>query len=112
MIKFESMPTYIIKINDPKDNQDYYLEWSTVVDAPVTYGLSLEDFKEYYKDRYGRDGMARIDERLVRVEQTGTSSQMPGDNLDEMLVANRAGPDETEIDKEGILERYCRNYLD
>jgi len=28
------MPRYIIKL------EDYYLEWSTVVDAPVTFGAT------------------------------------------------------------------------
>ena len=44
------MPRFIIKITDEKDNKDYYMMWSTVVDAPVTYGLSLDEFKEYFKE--------------------------------------------------------------
>lgn len=41
------MPRFIIKLTDPKDGLSYYLIWSTVVDAPVTYGLSLDEIKEW-----------------------------------------------------------------
>ncbi len=58
------MPKYIIKITDPKDNTDYFMEWSTVVDAPITYGCSLEEFKEYYKKEYGNQGMKDFEELI------------------------------------------------
>jgi hypothetical protein len=41
------MGRFICKFEDKDDV--YYLEWSTVVDAPVTFGMSLEEFKEYYR---------------------------------------------------------------
>lgn len=105
------MPTYIIKIHDDKFNRDYYMEWSTVVDAPVTYGCNLEEFKEYYRSEYGRKGIEELNERMKRVEEKGVSARPPFDNLESLLEYNCAGKNETCLDKEGILERYCRNKL-
>lgn len=100
------MPRYIIKLQD-KDNV-WYMEWSSIVDAPVTYGMSLEEFKQHYQEEYGARGMAELETRLKRVEATGTSSLLH-ESLDRMLVCNRAGPNEKCISKEEIIERFCRN---
>lgn len=78
------MPRYIVKLNG------YYFEYSTIIDAPVTFGMKLEDFKEYYQEKYGLDGMRILDERLDRVEKYGTSS-CDKETADEMLSGNRAG---------------------
>lgn len=49
------MPRYIIKIKDK------YFEWSTIVDAPVTNGMSLTEFRSYYQSEYGEDAMKNLD---------------------------------------------------
>jgi hypothetical protein len=103
------MPRYILKIHDEKFNKDYYMEWSTIVDAPVTYGCSLDEFKDYYKIQYGENGMRELDDRLKRVEEKGISAHPPFDNIESLLEYNRAGEDESTLDKEGLLEKYCRN---
>lgn len=102
------MPRMICKLTDPKTKTDYYFEWSTVVDAPVTFGQSLEDFKEYYRNEYGQSSVRDFEDRMKRVEAKGTSSQIY-DNVDELISGNRAGDDETELTKEEILEQYCIN---
>lgn len=79
------MPRYIIKLND------YYFEWSSIVDAPVTFGMKLEDFKEYYQEAYGIERMRDLDYRLERIEMFGTSSVTPTTPWD-MIKGNRAGP--------------------
>ena len=43
------MSHYIVKLNDVNTNTDYYMIWSSVVDAPIVNGMSLEDFAEFYK---------------------------------------------------------------
>ncbi len=87
------MPRYIVKL------EDRYFEWSTVVDAPVTYPMTLEQFEAYYREEYGRVGMEQLPERLERVERQGTSArgyETPGRSCVEGLLAcNRAGPRET-----------------
>lgn len=97
----------IIKLHDEKFNKDYYMEWSTVVDAPVTYGMSLEEFKEYYREEYGNNGMKRLPHMMERVEQTGASDYRYN-NVDEFISYNRAGPKEGALSKEGLLRDYCR----
>lgn len=102
------MGKFILKITDDQTKKDYYMEWSTVVDAPTTYGLELDEFKEYYKNQYGESGMKDLPERMERVEKTGSSGRPPYDELDDFFKFNRAGENESCIDKEGILNRYCR----
>jgi len=103
------LPRYIVKINPTTDpDGDRYLEWSTVVDAPVTYGMTLDEFKDYYRSEYGADGMRRLPERLERVEKKGLSA-IDYSNLNELLVANRAGPNETYLTTKEIYTAYCLN---
>lgn len=94
------MPRYIVKL------EDYYFEWSTIVDAPVTFGMKLDEFKEYYQEAYGTEGMRDLDYRLERVEMFETSSITPT-TIKEMIKGNRAGPDETELTIDEILKAYC-----
>lgn len=101
------MPQYIIKLSDK--TTDYYLIWSTVVDAPVTYGQQLEYFKRYYKKQYGEEGMKELVGRLERVEKTGISAHPPFDDLDDLFLCNRAGDNETKLSKKQIIAKYCTN---
>jgi len=85
------------------------MEWSTVVDAPVTFGMTLEEFTAHYKDEYGRHGLQfEFEQRMKRVEEKGTSSQLH-DSVDEVISGNRAGKNETCLTKEQIIAGYCRN---
>lgn len=102
------MPRYIIKLDTPHGPR--YMEWSTVVDAPVTYGVPLERFKAYYRERYGTEGMKELPERLERVERTGTSDMIG--TLDGLISCNRAGDKEEELTMEQIIERYCPAQID
>lgn len=94
------MPKYIIKLNNK------YLEWSTIVDAPTTEGMTLSEFREYYKQRYGTSSMDEFADRMQRVDETGTSSLM-GESLDSLISGNRAGEGETTLTKEEIIKQYC-----
>ncbi len=99
----------IIKLND--GTRDYYLEYSGVVDAPITNGMTLDEFKEYYRDEYGRDGFDRLAQRLERVEARGTS-EYNAESVDDTLVCNRAGKNETRLTKAQIIEMYCHEPYD
>jgi hypothetical protein len=99
------MGRFIMKLHDSTENKDLYFEWSTVVDSPVTVGMSLEEFKEYYKNEYGSQGMRELDERLKRVEEKGVSGHPPYDNLESFFNYNRAGENETLATKEEVIER-------
>lgn len=104
------MARAIIKITDPVDNKAYYLDWSTIVDAPVTWGMTLGEYKEYFKTEYPKS-INKLDEMLQRVELTGSSSKLAWMQLTSFLDLNFAGKDGEQLDLEGILHNYCRNHL-
>ena len=96
------MPRYIIKL------KDQYLEWSTVVDAPITTGMTLKAFKIYYQIKYGNSQAKYLDERLTRVERMGTSHLCASnESLHLMLSYNRAGKNETTLTADQIYDFYC-----
>ena len=99
------MPRMIVKLDD------HYLEWSTVVDAPVTFGMTLEEFTEYYQAEYGRSGMREFEDRMERVQEKGTSAFLY-DSADDLIAHNRAGKNETCLSKEQIIDYYCRKIRD
>jgi hypothetical protein len=91
------MPRYICKLDD------LYFEWSTIVDAPITYGMTLEEFAEHYRSEYGESGMRDFSERMERVEQKGTSSHSDA-SVDELISWNRAGDGEQFLSKAELIE--------
>jgi hypothetical protein len=96
----------IIKLNDGEC--DWYMEWSTFSDGPASWGMTLDEFKKYYRKRIVEEGMRELDKRLKRVEAIGTSSMVDG-NADDTIMPNRAGKNETELTKDQIVEYYCRS---
>lgn len=102
------MPRFICKVAE--GDQVWYLEWSTVVDAPVTFGMSLEDFKAYYKDEYGRSSLDELEKRLERVEAKGTSS-MIHDSAEDVMDWNRAGKDGSSLSRQQLIDVYCTRII-
>lgn len=98
------MPHYIIKL-ETKDGPRY-LEWSTVVDAPVTYGLPLDEFVKYWRKEYGSAARDRLETRLRDVEAKGTDS-FGHASVDATIAHNRAGAGDTCLSKAQIIEYYC-----
>lgn len=104
------MPIFIIKITDEKAKKDYYLEWSSNIDAPVARGLELGDFKSMYAEKYSAEDFRELPLRLARVEATGSSSlYAQHDTLADFLNYNCAGENGETLDKEGLLNKYCRD---
>jgi hypothetical protein len=99
------MPRYIVKLTE--DDKSWYMEWSTVVDAPRTFGMSLEEFKEYYKEEYGRSSLQELEDRLKRVEERGTSCMLDK-SAEDTISWNRAGKDETNLSIKQIIDFYCK----
>lgn len=92
------MPKHIVKI------RDRYFEWSTVVDAPVTYGMTLDELREHVREEYGNSGLEALPRRLERVERKGSSAHR-GD-LDSLLRVNRAGDRESHATEAEIYRRF------
>ncbi len=95
----------IVKLTD-EAGQDFYMEWSSIVDAPVTYGLSLEEFKAHYREEYGARGMCELDGRLARVEAKGTSAYYYKSAAD-AIAFNRAGLKEALLTEQEIIHWFC-----
>lgn len=66
------MPSFIMKLTDERENKDYYLMWSTIVDAPITWGMALEQFKNWYLRECGK--IEELNERLKRADKKGISA--------------------------------------
>jgi len=95
------MPQHIVKL------EGKYMIWSTIVDAPVYFGMSLETLRKLWRAEYGRVGLPDLERRLQRVEATGTDSPVyasPG----ALIAGNRAGPGESELSFDEVVEFYVR----
>lgn len=99
------MPHYIVKLTDDRVNKDYYMEWSTIVDAPISDAMSLDEFHNYYREKHGSVGMKELHERLGRVKITGCS-RIDGGTLEGLIATNRAGPEEECLSKHEIIDFY------
>ena len=84
--------------------KDKYFEWSTVVDAPVSYAMTLEELTAYTKEEYGNQGIGELDRRIERCNKYGTS--LIGGNPEVILSCNRAGIDECKLTVEQIYDVY------
>lgn len=106
------MQHLVIKLYDKKFNIDYYMEWSTILDAPYTFGCTLQEFKKYYKKQYGIAGLREFDRAFPRIEATGCSSMTGIDTVNSLILCNRAGKNERKLTMEQILHNFCRNWND
>ncbi len=97
------MGRYLIRVECPEER---FLEWSTIVDAPVTGAMTESDLREYIRLWQGLDGLRDLDQRLKRCREKGTSA-LDGSTLAGVIACNRAGPNETNLTLEEIIERYC-----
>jgi len=96
----------IVKLVDPRDKREWYMEWSTVVDAPSTVGMTYDEFLGYYAEEYGAHGMARLYDRMKRVAIRGCSSFDTSPK--ELVQCNRAGENENTLTLEQIIDKYCQ----
>lgn len=82
-----------------------YVVWSTVVDAPITYGMTEDELREYIREKYGRRGVDELPARLERCAAKGTSFLGDRNHYD-VVRSNRAGPGETCLSYKRIVEQY------
>lgn len=90
------MPKFLVKLAD-----DEYVEWSTVVDAPVSYVMTRDEAVAW------RNG---DEEAIQRADDNGHSALwMSAQSVDELVAFNRAGDHESCISLEEIREKYTYN---
>jgi len=96
----------IVRLEAP-EGHPVYLEWSTVVDAPVTYAMTREELEEHVREEYGNQGLEELPARLERADRCGASwRDAYRESAEDTIRGNRAGPNETELTVEQIIERY------
>ena len=95
----------ILKVRSEKGN-DFYLIWSSVVDAPTYYGMSLKGLKKHYRDAHGYLNYKDILNSLERVNQKGVSCRMHS-SVEDFVEHNRAGDKEECLSLGEIIEKYC-----
>lgn len=99
------MPRFIIKLTD-QNNNEYYMLWSTIVDAPISKGLCLQDFEKFYQEEYGNQGMVDFHKLMEIVQSKNTSSRIDAD-AEETIRFNQAGPGRSPLSMEEIVRFYC-----
>jgi hypothetical protein len=96
------MPKFLVKLADNE-----YVEWSTVVDAPVTPVMDREQAiaASYRRIRGGREVERReyAAERVARTDRNGHSALwLDPEPVEEIIAGNRAGEGETELTLEQL----------
>jgi hypothetical protein len=98
------MPRHIIKI------RDYYLLWSSVVDAPVAVcdeaQFELLGKVYFYDHEPSENELAFFNELMDRVRRHGTSHKQLT-NVEDFIAFNRAGPGERPLTLGEIYKVYC-----
>lgn len=92
------MGRYIVKLGD------LYVEWSTIVDAPITYGMTEHELRDFMRDQYGKRGLEDFDNRMERVLKKGTSSYNH-ESAEETVAYNRAGTDDSCLSFQELVEQ-------
>lgn len=102
------MPQYICKLPIDNDLPPLYILWSTVVDAPVTYGMVRSELDDYMRSEHGSRYMEEQHAlRMARVEKSGTSAMLGSGRFEDLIVGNHAGKDGQEMTLEEIIAEHA-----
>ena len=96
------MGRFVVKLGP---NQ--YVEWSSVVDAPVTNIMARHEMIQYLDHQDGARAFHENRERMKRADEHGTSCMAPT-SRDDIIQFNRAGENEKCITLAQIKRRYKR----
>lgn len=88
-------------------HKGWFFEWSTVVDAPVTYGMTRLQYEAYYLEENGTRSASELAERMKRTLEKGTSAHDYSSAEELMEGYNRAGFRETYLTPDEIIRIYC-----
>jgi len=83
----------------------WYFIWSTVVDAPITYKMTIDEITDYIRFQNGEEGVRLLPERLKRVEEKGTSSYVYK-SVEAVIRCNRSGKNESNLSLENFISIY------
>lgn len=80
---------------------EYYIEYSTIQDAPVEYGLKLEDYRKWYAEEYGRAGMSNFYRDVLIADLGGEGMAM------DIIRNNCAGDRGSRLTYDKLYRAYC-----
>jgi hypothetical protein len=89
-----------VKFND--GTRDWWMDWGTMFDSPNTTGDTLEEYRKYIKEEWGRRGLADFDSDVERGKYNTRN------NLEQANIKNnRAGPNGKRLTEKQIIQVYC-----
>jgi hypothetical protein len=103
------MSEYVLRLH--KDGRDYFLRWSSVVDAPITPGLPEDAFLTYCTEHRDRLAVSLDFDEAVELAKRpcGTSdTYVPPMDVVDVVEGNRAGAEEEELTLRGVIMKYAR----
>lgn len=90
----------IVRLGDAQ-----YVKWSNTVDAPVSHVMTRTEMI-HELEAHDRVPFSQAIHLLELTDQSGVSD--PDVDFAALLATNRAGPDETRLELDEILEHYRR----
>lgn len=100
------MGKVIFKVTD--DGQQHFLVWSSVVDAPVTFACTADEIVELWVEEAKERATEEAQRMIEQARITGSSSRTGFYSLADVVGANRAGPNESALAEDEIVEFYVR----
>lgn len=83
-----------------------YLEYSTVLDKPITRGMTLEEYEKFYRDEYGNYGWSNdFAHNFGLADQFGSSVR---EDAETVIQFNIAGPNDRELTVDEMDRLYCQ----
>ena len=96
------MSHLIIRMN--VDGAAQYLVWSTVVDAPLSLGVSRDELVDWWLDAHGESSRASLATQLRDADWDGGMSARSRRNCARLVRGNRAGMHAVELSLDEIRE--------
>ena len=97
----------IVKFNH--EGRDWYLIWSTVVDAPVTCAMTREELEDHVRHWDGQRAAEALPARLERCDKYGHCFvDYDRGGAEGVVRCNRAGAEETSLTPEQVWELSVR----
>lgn len=88
--------------------KDRYFLYSTIVDAPITPGLTKEEMRRYMLGEAAAEAKLHFEASMRAVEEKGHSFRGCKNNASvaDVVICNCAGPDDSTLTLEEIYEQY------
>lgn len=96
----------IFKVDD--NGKERFLVWSSIVDAPVTFACTAAQIVAFFVEEAREDATQMAKRMIERARASGSSSRMGVYTIANVAGGNRAGPDESALTEDEIIEFYVR----